>query len=104
VFHTGLEEMPMRRVLPLFLLLAGCAGMPQVEATKMDQLQNTYELVARPGFLRFPSDQQVKDALLAKAEEVCGVGNVANLDTDRPDYIRVGMTPRGYLHCHYSPG
>ncbi|HXJ00404.1 MAG TPA: hypothetical protein VNH44_04230 [Micropepsaceae bacterium] len=90
----------MRRVLPLFLLLAGCARTPDIEASKLDQLQNTYELTPRAGWVSFSgNDAKTTGALMAKATDICGSGNVAILDTGRPNYISLPMTPRGYLHC-----
>jgi hypothetical protein len=90
----------MHKVLPLFLLLAGCAGAPSIQTTRMDPLQNTYELKPKVGWLNlFDDNEAIKRSLVAKAEQICGPGNIAILDDDRPDYIRVPMTPRGYLRC-----
>jgi hypothetical protein len=90
----------MRKVLPLLFLLAGCAGGPPIGVTKMDQEENTYELVYRTGpFTWSAPAPAVKQALMAKATEVCGPGGAAELDLNRPDYIGVEMIPRGYLHC-----
>ena len=87
----------MKRLLPLCLLLTGCAT--SIDATKMDQLQNTYELAHRTMWLSFASDESVRSSILTTAQAVCGQAGVANLDVNRPDYIRVPMSPRGYLHC-----
>ncbi len=81
------------------LLPATLCGEPVIEAAKLDQLQNSQELAERTMWLSFSSDQTIREALIKKAEEVCGVGKVAILDVDRPDYIRVPMSPHGYVHC-----
>jgi len=65
----------------------------------MDQLQNTYELADRSQWLISASDEAIRTSIAAAAEAVCGPAGIAVLDTNRPDYIRVPMTPRGYLHC-----
>jgi hypothetical protein len=67
----------------------------------MDQLQNTYELAQRTQWLSSASDETVRAAITARAEAVCGPAGIAVLDVSRPDYIRVPMSPRGYLHCRY---
>jgi hypothetical protein len=65
----------------------------------MDQLQNTYELAHRTQWLGTASDESIRNSIMATAEAVCGQARIAILDVDRPDYIRVPMSPRGYLHC-----
>ena len=80
--------------------LSGCARNISIEVTKLDLAENTYELVPRPGWLSFSiSTEEVKQALTARAQEICAPGSVATLDLDRPDYIGVDIAPRGYLHC-----
>ena len=88
----------MKTFLPLCFLLAGCSSV-SVDATKMDQLQNTYELAHRTMWLSTASDESVRQSITAAAAAVCGQAGVAILDLERPDYIHVPMTPRGYLHC-----
>ena len=91
----------MKNFLPLCFLLAGCASSGSIDATKMDQLQNTYELTHRTMWLTTASDEAVRGSITAAAGVVCGQAGVAILDLDRPDYIHVPMSPRGYLHCRY---
>jgi hypothetical protein len=80
--------------------LSGCARNISIEVTKLDLAENTYELVPRPGWLSFSiSTEEVKQALTARAQEICAPGSVATLDLDRPNYIGVDIAPRGYLHC-----
>ena len=92
----------MKKFLPLCLLLAGCSSI-SVDATKMDQLQNTYELAHRTMWLSTASDESLRQSITATAAAVCGQAGVALLDLERPDYISVPMTPRGYLHCRFNP-
>ena len=101
------------KIWPLFFLLAGCATstnsiVPVVRDTsqsisvriiKMDQLQNTYELAPRVGWVNSSSTEAVKQALAEAAAAVCAPGAVAMLDVERPDYIHLPMAPRGYLRC-----
>ena len=87
------------RFLPLCFFLAGCAASTAIEATQMDQLQNTYELAHRSQWLGGPSEDALRISIAAAAMAVCGPAGVAILDVSRPDYIRVPMSPRGYLHC-----
>lgn len=88
----------MKRLLGLCLLLSGCASV-EIDATKMDQLQNTYELAHRTQWLTSVSDESLRASIMATATAVCGQAGIAVLDAERPDYIRVPMSPRGYLHC-----
>ena len=88
----------MKRILPFFLLLTGCSSV-SIGATKMDQLQNTYELAHRRQFVAIAGDESIGRSIAATAEAVCGQAGVALLDVKRPDYITVPMSPRGYLHC-----
>jgi hypothetical protein len=90
----------VKKFLPLCFLLAGCTSV-SIDATKMDQLQNTYELAHRTMWLSLSSDDSIRQSITATAEAVCGQAGVAILDLERPDYIHVAMTPRGYLHCRY---
>ena len=94
-----LREIGVIRFLPFCVLLAGCATSVDVDATKMDLLQNTYELAHRTQWLSTASDEAIRGAITAKADAVCGPAGIAILDVSRPDYIRVPMSPRGYLHC-----
>ena len=89
----------MIRFLPLCFFLAGCTTSAAIDVTKMDQLQNTYELAHRSMWLGGPSDEALRTEIAAAAMAVCGPAGVAILDVSRPDYIRVPMIPRGYLHC-----
>ena len=88
----------MIRLLPFCLFLAGCTTSAAIDATKMDQLQNTYELAHRSRWLGGPSDDALRTSIAAAAMAVCGSAGVAILDVSRPDYIRLPMSPRGYLH------
>jgi len=88
----------VKNFLPLCFLLAGCSSV-SIDATKMDQLQNIYELAHRTMWLSTAGDDDVRTSIMAAAEAVCGQAGVALLDVERPDYIRVPMMPRGYLHC-----
>jgi hypothetical protein len=101
--------MHMLKIWPLFLLLGGCAmdanslerTSPEgvaVRVSKMDLLQNTNELTPQTGWFG-SSDQELKQALRSTATSVCAPGSVLLVDVDRPDYIKVAMTPRGYVHC-----
>jgi len=94
-----LREVTVIRFLPLCLFLAGCATSAGIDATKMDHLQNSYELAHRSQWLGGPSDEALRTSIAAAAMAVCGPAGVAILDVSRPDYIRVPMSPRGYLHC-----
>jgi hypothetical protein len=92
--------------LPLCFLLAACSTTQSVDATKLDQLQNTYELAHRSMWLSVlytRDDEMLRRSIAATAEAVCGQAGVATLDVNRPDYISVPMTPRGYLHCRFNP-
>jgi len=92
----------VKKFLPLCFLLAGCStASVSIDAAKMDTLQNTYELAHRTIWLSRASDDTVRSSIAAAATAACGQAGVAILDVDRPDYIRVPMTPRGYLHCRY---
>ena len=93
------KEILVIRFLPFCLLLAGCASTVAIDATKMDQLQNTYELAHRSRWLSNASDEALLNAITATAVALCGPAGIAILDVSRPDYIRVPMSPRGYLHC-----
>src|SRR4029079_8203419 len=98
--------MRLLKLCVLLLLLAGCAmdansvqrTSPQgidVRVSKMDLLQNTYELTPHVGWIGTGSDEERKEALRAISAEVCAPGTVAIMDVERPDYIKVAMSPRG---------
>lgn len=91
----------MKNLLPLCFLLAGCASSASIDATKMDQLENTYELAHRTMWLTTASNESIRQSITATALAVCGQAGIAILHLDRPDYIHVPMSPRGYLHCRY---
>jgi len=88
----------MIKVWPLFLVLAGCASAP-VEVSKLDLLLKSYELTPESGWASTPSPEEAKQMLRTTAQTVCAPGMVGLLDVERPDYIRLEATPRGYLHC-----
>ena len=92
----------MKKIWLACLLLAGCASAP-VEVSKLDMLQNTYELAPVEHmwsfWLSMPSAEETKELLRTTAPSVCAPGMVGLLDVERPDYIRLEMVPRGYLRC-----
>ena len=99
----GIWSSRVKKLLPLCFLLAGCTTTYSIDATKMDQLQNTYELAHRSmwlSVLNTRGEDDLRRSIAATAQAVCGQAGVAILDVNRPDYISLPMTPRGYLHCH----
>lgn len=78
---------------------AGCIDHPALEATRLDQLQNSYEVAHRSMWLNFSSDATIIREIESHTGQVCPPGSVASVDTKRPDYIRVPMSPRAYVHC-----
>lgn len=88
----------MKKIWLACLLLAGCESEP-VETSKLDLLQNTYELTPASSWLSAPSAEEAKQSLRAAAPSVCTPGMLGLLDVERPDYIRLEATPRGYLRC-----
>ena len=84
--------------LAFLVLLAGCAD--DVRVTKVDLLRNSYELTPRVSWVRFSgSDEELKQEIRQAAAGLCGPAGTEVLDVERPAYILVPMTPRGYLHC-----
>jgi hypothetical protein len=94
-----LAVIQLQRIVPFALLvaLAGCADM---RVTKTDLQRNSYEITPPVSWVRFRgSDEQLKDNIKEASAGLCGPGGVEILDVERPAYILVPMTPRGYLHC-----
>ena len=104
--------MNIAKLLPLFLLLAGCAGTSGpfdaveqtnsggvlVQVEKLDLAENTYLLTpSERGWLASTAD--LKQAMRSRAAAICMPGGVQILDVDRPAYIQVELSPIGYLHC-----
>jgi hypothetical protein len=106
-------QMKVTKLVPLFLFLAGCSStngpLDAVEKTssggvlvlveKLDLAENSYLLTpsAQDSFLTADSD--LKQAMRSRAAAICGPAGVQFLDVDRPYYIQVELSPRGYLHC-----
>jgi len=89
------------KILPLVLLLglAGCAS-DAVRVTKMDLERNTYEITPLVPWVSFQeNDEGLKQQITQASAGLCGARGVEVLDVERPAYILVPMTPRGYLHC-----
>ena len=89
------------KLMPLALLiaLAGCAGTTGV--TKMDLEFNTYEITPSVPWVGFlgSSDEELKQEISQASAGLCGPNGALLLDVERPAYIRVPMSPRGYLYC-----
>ena len=106
--------MKVTKLVPLFLFLAGCSStngpLDAVESTnsggvlvlveRLDLAENSYELVPSGEDVWFTSTADLKQAIRSRAAAVCGAGGIQFLDVDRPDYIQVELSPRGYVHCH----
>ncbi len=104
--------MNISKLLPLFLLLAGCAdangpfdavektdsGGVLIHVMRLDP-ENSYELVPSGEDVRFTSIAALKQAMRSRAAAICMPGGVQSLDVDRPAYIQVELSPVGYLHC-----
>ena len=65
-----LMEVTVTRFLPLCVFLAGCATSAGIDATKMDQLQNSYELAHRSQWLGGPSDEALRTSIAAAATNI----------------------------------
>jgi hypothetical protein len=88
------------KLLPLAFLigLAGCAD--SVRVTKMDLELNTYEITPSVPWVSFrANDEELKQQISQASAGLCGPNGIALLDVERPAYIRVPMSPRGYLYC-----
>ena len=105
--------MTVTKLLPLFLLLAGCAdangpfdavertdsGGVLIHVMRLDLAENSYELVPSGEDVWFTSVAALKQAMRSRAAAICMPGGVQSLDVDRPAYIQVELSPVGYLHC-----
>ena len=106
--------MDATKILPLCLFLAACAStegpLDAVEKTdsggvlihvmRLDLAENSYELVPSGEDVWFASTADMKQAMRSRAAAVCGAGGIQFLDVERPYYIQVELSPRGYVHCH----
>jgi hypothetical protein len=91
----------LSKILPLVLLIAltACAS-DAVRVTKMDLLRNSYEITPLVPWVSFQeNDAALKQQITQASAGLCGAAGIEILDVERPAYIRVPMTPRGYLHC-----
>jgi len=105
--------MTVTKLLPLFLLLAGCAdvngpfdavertdsGGVLIHVMRLDLAENSYELVPSGEDVWFTPTAALKQAMRSRAAAICMAGGVQSLDVDRPAYIQVELSPVGYLHC-----
>ena len=89
------------KFLPLafVIALAGCAGTTRV--TKMDLQLNTYEITPSVPWasLGEAGNEELKQQIRQASAGLCGPNGVMLLDVERPAYIRVPMSARGYLYC-----
>lgn len=105
--------MEATKILALCLFLTACAstegpldgvertdsGGVLVRVMKLDLAENSYELAPSGHDIWFTDTEDLKQALRARAAVICGPGGIQFLDVDRPYYIQVELSPRGYLHC-----
>ena len=105
--------MDATKFLPLCLFLAACAStegpLDAVEKTdsggvlihvmRLDLAENSYELAPSGNDVWFMSTADLKQAMRSRAAAICGTGGIQFLDVDRPYYIQVELSPRGYVHC-----
>jgi len=101
------------KILPLCLFLVACAstegpldavertdsGSVLVRVMRLDLAENSYELVPSAHAIWFTDTEELKQAMRSRAAAICAPGGIQFLDVDRPYYIQVELSPRGYLHC-----